>query len=170
MQIIPAKNPNRRRFGFIDLIHWFDSSSRFIDSIPWFDSWFDSLIRFLVELDVVFLLGELDVVFLLGEIGSFSSKSEKTITFFIKSELDVVFVSNNFLRKSVSNEIGSTKTVKNFRTREKQDLIFKNSSLKRPFFRPGPFREGSVYKAKVCQTKSARQKPWKNFARHKNKI
>ena len=85
------------------------------------------------ELDVVFLLGELDVVFLLGEIGSFSSKSEKTITFFIKSELDVVFVSNNFLRKSVSNEIGSTKTVKNFRLTQKQDLIFKNSRKNRRY-------------------------------------
>ena len=42
-------------------------------------------------------------------------------------------VSKCFLRKSVSNEIGSTKTVKKFRTREKQDVIFKNSSLKRLF-------------------------------------
>ena len=52
-------------------------------------------------------------------------------------------VSKVFLRKSVSNEIGSTKTVKNFRTREKQDLIFKNSSLKRPFFVRGPFGKGA---------------------------
>ena len=38
-----------------------------------------------------------------------------------------------FLRKSVSNEIGSTKTDKNFRLAEKQHLIFKNSSENRPF-------------------------------------
>ena len=36
-----------------------------------------------------------------------------------------------FLRKSVSNEIGSTKTDDNFRLAEKQHLIFKNSSESR---------------------------------------
>ena len=71
--------------------------------------------------------------FCLAKSARFHQKVQKTITFFIKGELDVVFVSNNFLRKSVSNEIGSTKTDKKIRLTQKQHLIFKNSSEIRPF-------------------------------------
>ena len=129
-KIIPAKNPNRGRFGFIDLIHWFDSSSRFIDSIPWFDSWFDSLIRFLVELDVVFLLGELDVVFLLGEIGSFSSKSAKNHYVFHQRRIRCCFcvkqlssqkcVKRNRLDKNREKFSHKRKTTSNFQKLEKK--------------------------------------------------
>ena len=76
--------------------------------------------------------------FCLAKSARFHQKVQKTITFFIKGELDVVFVSNNYLRKSVSNEIGSTKTDKNFRLTQKQHLIFKNSSEKAIFQKDGP--------------------------------